>query len=84
MKLPWKRRKDLEEENKRLSQKLNDAEKQVDELQDMLKGGHNCSKYCEHCRYGLPYTTYDLWQGVYTRYLCELENKCTDYKKKGD
>ena len=51
----------------------------VEKLKKQISGARVCTSLCSECVYAIP--SYQPLGGTIF-YLCELENKCADYKRK--
>lgn len=77
-----RKRKELEEENGRLLQKLSIAEKRIETLEEQLDGERVTSLYCKTCVYAIPSQTLYGFGEHFTTYLCSLNCPCNDYMRK--
>lgn len=65
---------DLQDDNVRLKEMLDKAEKK-------LRGERVCDGYCKTCIHSIEQEQY-AYGGVYTTYTCELDCKCKEFQKK--
>lgn len=76
-----KRIAELESEIARLSVELKSKNDEINSLKSRLSGDRYCSTFCQRCIHAISYSAYSAFGGTYTSYMCELDNKCKDYKK---
>lgn len=77
-----RKRKELEEKNSRLLQKLSIAEKKINTLEKQVEGERITSPYCKTCYYAIPAQTICSFGEHITTYLCSLNCTCKDYTRK--
>ena len=79
-----KRIAELESEIARLSADLKSKNDEIDDLESRLRGDRVCSISCQRCIHAIKYPVYNAFGSTYTSYMCELDNKCKDYKTEDD
>lgn len=79
-----KRIAELECKIARLSVELKSKNDEINSLKSRLSGDRYCSTFCQRCIHAISCVAYNPISGSYTSYMCELDNKCKDYKTAGD
>lgn len=69
----------LQEQILDLQRDIEEKDKEIEVLKSKLRGERHCSQICQRCKHAIPYTLWSGITGLYTDYLCELDNHCNDY-----
>lgn len=72
----------LQEQILDLQRDIEEKDKEIATLKGKLSGERHCSQLCQRCIHAIPYPVWNAITGTYTSYLCELDNKCKEYKAK--
>lgn len=65
-----------------LQRDIGEKDKEIEKLKSRLSGERHCSQLCQRCVHAIPYFERYAIVGKRTSYLCELDNKCKEYKAK--
>lgn len=72
----------LESENKDRDDVIFRLEKRADETEREIRGERVCNECCSVCGHGIKKVSYYPYIGSCENYICELDCKCKDFRRK--